>query len=175
MMADNNWPAVGAGRARAVWLLDVDGVINVTRPGWGSAPRRGYACTGGQEFRIRWAPALVDRIRALHQGGLVHIRWCSSWCGDARQLENLLGLPRLEYAWTEERTGPAATLAKLAAARDVLARGHRLVWTDDGAVPTSGPVFEELTAGGQVLLIAPVPSRCLQPEHLEQIEQFLRG
>ncbi|GGL41836.1 hypothetical protein GCM10014719_48880 [Planomonospora parontospora subsp. antibiotica] len=63
---------------RPVWLLDVDGVINVARPGWGDAPRSGTAYSGGGAYRMRWAPALIDRIRALHRAGGVEIRWCSS-------------------------------------------------------------------------------------------------
>lgn len=158
---------------RVVWLLDVDGVINVSRPGWGAAPRSGYAYAGGQGFRIRWAPALVARIRALHEADRVEIRWCSTWCSDAGQIEDLLGLPPLARSWTEERFGSAASMAKLATARAVLAQGNRLVWTDDVETLTSGPVFEELAGRGQALLIAPSPVRGLQPEHLEQIELFL--
>jgi len=56
---------------RPVWLLDVDGVINVARPGWGAAPRSGNAYSAGQAYRMRWAPALVERIRALHRAGSV--------------------------------------------------------------------------------------------------------
>jgi hypothetical protein len=48
-----------------------------------------------------------------------------------------------------------------------------LIWTDDVAIPTSGPVRDELTAAGRALLIAPIPSRGLQPEDLEAIDAFL--
>ncbi len=71
--------AVFVAHLRPVWLLDVDGVINVPRPGWNAAPRSGNACSAGTAFRIRWAPALLDRIRALHHTGSVEIRWCSTW------------------------------------------------------------------------------------------------
>jgi hypothetical protein len=155
-----------------VWLLDVDGVINVTRPGWGRAPCSGTAYSCGQPFRLRWAPALTARIRALHSSGSVTIRWCSTWCADAAQIERLLGLPRLDRCWTEPMTSTGAADAKLASARTVLDQGHRLIWTDDEAVPTSGPVHDELTRTGRALLIAPVPNRGLQPEHLDIIEAF---
>jgi hypothetical protein len=160
---------------RAVWLLDVDGVINVNRPGWGGLPRRGYAVTGGLVFPMRWAPALIERIRTIQRCDGVEICWCSTWCSDADEIERLMGLPPLDRAWLDERTGPAASAAKLAAARRVLANGHRLVWTDDAEVPSSGPVYDELTANGRALLIAPSPSRGLQPEHLDQIETFIRA
>ncbi|WP_196454402.1 hypothetical protein [Planomonospora sp. ID82291] len=158
---------------RPVWLLDVDGVINASRPGWGGPPRSGTAYSGGDAYRIRWAPALLDRIRALHRAGGVEIRWCSTWCADADQMERLFGLPRLARAWSEHLSATAAATAKLTAARDVLAQGRRLIWTDDVEVPAGGPVHDELTAGGRALLIAPSPGRGLQPEHMDAIEAFV--
>lgn len=73
-------PNSGPADHRPVWLLDVDGVINASRPGWGAAPHHGTATAAGMSFRIRWAPALAKRIRALHESGRVEIRWCSTWC-----------------------------------------------------------------------------------------------
>ncbi len=159
--------------SRPVWLLDVDGVINVSRPGWGGAPRSGYAFSAGEEYRMRWAPALIDRIRALHHAGSVEICWCSTWCPEAEEVERLFVLPRLERAWSDHLTATAATAAKLAAARQVLAHGRRLIWTDDVEVPTYGVVHDELTHTGRALLIAPSPRRGLQPDHLDAIEAFI--
>ena len=156
-----------------MWLLDVDGVINAGAPGWGGAPRTGNAYSSGLEFRIRWAPPLIARIRALLDEGAVEIRWCSTWCCDADQLERLFSLPRLDRCWTEDINGEVAAAAKLAAARQVLADGRRLIWTDDTEVPASGPVHDELTRDGRSLLIAPSPRVGLQPEHLDAIEAFL--
>ncbi|MBO3741503.1 hypothetical protein [Actinoplanes flavus] len=159
--------------SRVVWLLDVDGVLNATRPGWGAAPRSGTAYGDGHPYRLRWSSALITRIRALHDTGTVTVRWCSTWCADADQIERLFALPRLERAWTDPISHSAAPAAKLAAARAVLDQGHRLIWTDDDAVPTSGPVHDELLATGRALLIAPLPNRGLQPEHLDAIEAFV--
>jgi hypothetical protein len=103
----------------------------------------------------------------------VEICWCSTWCSDADQVERLLGLPPLDRAWHHPISSTAAAVAELAAARAVLGRRRRLIWTDDAVVPGSGPVREELTATGRALLIAPVPSRGLQPEDLDAIEAFL--
>ncbi|GAT68922.1 hypothetical protein PS9374_04587 [Planomonospora sphaerica] len=158
---------------RPVWLLDVDGVLNASRPGWGAAPRSGTAYSGGTAYRMRWAPALLDRIRALHRAGGVEIRWCSTWCADADQLERLFALPHLARAWSEHLSATAAAAAKLTAARDVLAHGQRLIWTDDVEVPTCGPVHDELTEDGRALLIAPSPGRGLQPGHMAAIETFI--
>jgi hypothetical protein len=147
-------------------------VLNATRPGWGAAPRNGQAWTGDVEYPIRWAAALVDRITTLHRDGLVRIRWCSTWCPDADQIEKLLGLPRFERAWTEPHTPDTA---KLAEARAVLANGERLIWTGDTEAPTGGALYEELTRDGRALLIAPATSRVLQPAHLDAIEQFAQA
>jgi hypothetical protein len=157
---------------RPVWLLDVDGVVNVARPGWDAAPRSGNAYADGTAYRMRWAPALIERIRLLHCNGNVEIRWCSTWCAEAEQIERLFGLPRLERSWHHDLSATTAPAAKLDAARAVLDQGQHLVWTDDTEVPTSGPIHEELTRTGRALLIAPSPRRGLQPEHLDAIEAF---
>lgn len=156
-----------------VWLLDVDGVINVTRPRWGTAPHSGTAYADGYAYRMRWAPALIDRIRRLHGTGLVEVRWCTTWCAFADELERLWRLPRLERAFTDPLNGHEAVEAKQAAARMVLADGRRLVWTDDQVVPTPGTrLYDELTADGRALLIRPSARRGLRSADLEAIEEF---
>ncbi|GAB7036280.1 MULTISPECIES: hypothetical protein [Catenuloplanes] len=155
-----------------VWLLDVDGVLNAARPGWDAEARTGTAYGGGHPYRLCWAPALINRIRALHHAGSVTLRWCSTWCADADQVERLFGLPPLERAWTDPVDHGVAPGVKLAAARAVLDRGHRLIWTDDDAVPAGGPVHDELVAAGRALLIAPTATRGPQPAHLDEIEAF---
>lgn len=164
---------------KPVWLLDVDGVVNTTRPGWGGAPRRSHVWSGADHtsYVIRWAPALIDRIRDLHVGGEVEVRWCTTWCPEADRLERLWHLPPLLRALDADPMPRGADCwpLKLAAARDVLASGHRLIWTDDEALPQPGAAREELTAGGQALLIAPRANRGLQPEDLDHIARFAVG
>jgi hypothetical protein len=158
-----------------VWLLDVDGVLNTRRPGWGGPTSKGFAYSEGRPFLMRWSPALIRRIRAIHDAGRVEIRWCTTWCPESDQLEALFGLPHFSRVWTEQLNGLVASLAKANAAYGVLEEGHRLVWTDDQEVPTEGMIFDELTADGRALLIAPSPNRGLQPDHLARIEQFVSG
>ncbi len=158
---------------RPVWLLDVDGVINVARPGWDAAPRSGNAYADATVYRMRWAPALIERIRTLQLSGTVEIRWCSTWCSQADQIERLFALPQLGRSWCHGLSAVAASDAKLTEARAVLARGARLIWTDDADVPKSGPVNDELNRTGQTLLIAPSPRRGLQPDHMDAIEAFV--
>jgi hypothetical protein len=158
-----------------VWLLDVDGVLNVPRPGWGAAPHRARAYSDGIEYAMRWSPRLLDRIRSMHQSGRVEIRWCTTWCPAAHELERIFRLPALPRALDVDPvpTGSAGDDLKLAVAREVLATGRRLVWTDDTAVPDVGPLHDELADGGRALLIRPTPRVGLQPKHLDAVEAFL--
>ncbi len=165
-----------------IWLLDVDGVLNADRPGWSAAPRSrkltvpyveprtGF--TTFQTFRLRWAPMLITRIKQLHAAGRAELRWCTTWCPEADQLERLWGFPPLARAWTEDLYGFRAVEAKRAAAREVLAAGRRLIWTDDDAFPRTGELVDELTAGGRALLIKPDGRRGLQPADMDDIETF---
>ena len=159
-----------------VWLLDVDGVINVRRPMWGPQLCRGVARSDGVDWPIRWAPALIARIRRLSDAGVVEVRWCTTWCPDADVLERLFGLPAYGRALTaaELDTAEETDPLKLAAARRVLAERRRLVWTDDTAVPAPGPLVAELTAARRGLLIRPHPRRGLRPRDLARIEAFAR-
>ncbi|GAA3341400.1 hypothetical protein GCM10020358_32580 [Amorphoplanes nipponensis] len=164
---------------RPVWLLDVDGVVNTTRPGWGAAPRRSlvWSAADNTSYVLRWAPPLIDRIRRLHDGGRVEVRWCTTWCPESERLERLWRLPELARALHADPMprGAECWPLKLAAARAVLAEGRRLVWTDDEALPPPGPERDELAGDGRALLIAPRPLRGLQPADLDLIEKFAAG
>ncbi|GAA3291490.1 hypothetical protein Dvina_29840 [Dactylosporangium vinaceum] len=171
--------AGGAPRrtARApVWLLDVDGVLNTRRPLWGSDLFRGTARAGNIDWPIRWAPALIERIVRLRALGLVEVRWCSTWCTDADEIENLFSLPPLRCALSADQLSTVESTddLKRAAARQVLASGRRLVWTDDTAVPMPTLARARLSAGGRALLIRPHPRRGLRPRDLALIEAFAR-
>jgi hypothetical protein len=158
-----------------IWLLDVDGVLNVNRPGWHAVPRRGLAYAQGMGWPMRWAPKLLDRIRSAHTSGLLEVRWCTTWCPYAGQLEQLFGLPELARALAGEPIpgGPVSDAMKLAAAYDVLEAGRDLVWTDDTAIPEYGPDRDALERLG-ALLIRPSSRRGLQPIHIDEIEAFAR-
>lgn len=161
-----------AGPVPPVWLLDVDGVINANSPQWGVQSTTGKARAAGTTYQLRWAQPLIDRIRELHTTHQVEVRWCTTWCAYADELERLWDLPALDRAFTEDINGRAASLAKVAAARQVLADGRRLIWTDDTEVPTVGPVADELTADGRGLLIRPDEWGGLTPVDLDAIEAF---
>lgn len=160
---------------RSVWLLDVDGVLNANKPGWGAAPRK----TNVAGLTIRWAPALVTRIYNLNHAGTVDIRWCTTWCGYPDQLGTLGRLLHLDLASAFGDRPMSKTWAdlKVEAALQVLAEGRPLIWTDDDEVDAGRLLFPELAAAeadGGALLISPRSNRGLQPEDLDRIEAFLK-
>jgi hypothetical protein len=161
------------GEARTVWLLDVDGVLNVTRPGWGAAPHHAtvYSRTTDLRWPFRWSPRLLTRIHRLRDTGLVELVWCTTWCCDADALERLWRFPPLRRAFDTLPDGHLERMAlKLDAAQRVIDDGNRLIWTDD-EVPDAGPVRDRLVAAGS-LLISPSPRRGLQPADMDAIEAY---
>lgn len=160
-----------------VWLLDVDGVINANRPEWGAAPRQATAYTPSGSWKLRWAPALVAQIRAWHREGRVEVRWATTWCPDAGQLEHLWGLPPLHRCLSDDEAADRqlASAAKLRAALAVVElEGRPLIWTDDDAIPTEGPELDRLRDAPQLtLLLAPQQNRGLSRQHVEDIASFL--
>jgi hypothetical protein len=161
---------------RPVWLLDVDGVLNATKPGWGAAPLTRTVHADAMAFQMRFAPALLRRLRGIHNSGMVEVRWATTWVDHINQITDLMGLPDWPCAFTLAGTGRDAVAAKYAAALEVvMTEQRRLIWTDDEAIPADGAhAHRRLTsAGPSVLLIRPAPNRGLRPEHLDRIEAFL--
>jgi len=156
-----------------VWLLDVDGVINghPRFAGWGRPPVK------TSPGPVYYEPQLIDRIRALHQSGTVEVRWSTTWCGypvQLKQLGEVLGLD-LASAFGDRPMSKTWADLKVDAALAVLAEGRRLIWTDDSEVDAGRRLFPEIAAAeaeGRALLIEPVSQRGLQPEHVDQIEEF---
>lgn len=162
--------------APTVWLLDVDDTINGWESGWYDGDQKsGSTRCLGEKFNIHWSQHLMRWITRLHRTGNVQVVWSTTWCvhPDIRSLETLLGLPIFDTAF---ETPPSRFVAdlKLQAARDVIASGRRLIWTDDAEIPGEGTfAHQELTQDGHALLIAPAKHRCLRPEHLAEIDDFI--
>lgn len=198
------------GAAVPLWLLDVDGVLNAVaiEPDHGIWPRwqRGVARTDGgtRTWPITWAPAVVDQLTELFDGGRVEITWLTTWGHDANvELATLLSLPRLPVAGVPpSRTAPTAEISALAGT-DVST--HAAVAGADAADPLTGrwwkfAVVRRLVTGDPYrpiiwtdddlamepevmawmrahttsLLIAPDPRRGLTAQHLQAIDDFVR-
>lgn len=175
----------GLDPLRPVWLLDVDGVLNASAPGWSGAPVTRTAYAGAAAFRLCFAPALMRRIRAVYERGGVEVRWATTWVDHIDQVIRVMHLPGWACAFKfgidgadADTSKHDADAAKYAAALHVVETECRpLIWTDDEAIPAEGSnAYRRLRlAGPRVLLIRPRSSRGLQPEHLDQIHRFLSG
>lgn len=165
--------------SKTVWLLDVDGVINADRAGWGRAPVRGHVTDWrGDSYRMSWEPRLMTFIREVIDSEAAEVVWCTTWCDDAHLLEDLWGLPPLRRAFTVP-AGKYVGDAKLAAVRDELAAGHRVIWTDDTEVPevmdmsSDLGLYIELMMSRRILLIRPDGRRGLRPLDMTAIRDFI--
>lgn len=160
-----------------VLLLDVDGVLNAVRPEWSAPPRHATASTNGQTYRLCWAPELLDRLRGWHLDERVELRWATTWCHDADQLERLWNLPPLARALDDDDLGSflRILIAKVNASLAVVEEERRaLVWVDDDAIPAFGPYRNRLdNASSSVLLVTPRPTRGITMEEADLIESFL--
>lgn len=155
-----------------VMLLDVDGVLNAFQGGgWGPLRRSKVG------FPIRWAPPLIQRLRDLHHDGTVEIRWSTTWCGFPAQLAQLEELFRFhcERAFTDRPMSKTWGDLKVEAALQVLGEYRRLIWADDQEAEAGRRLFPRIAAAereGRALLVCPDSVLGLQPEQLDQIEEF---
>lgn len=160
------------GDTRPVWLLDFDGVVNVSRPGWSAPPRTSRAHVAGGTFRVRWAPSLVDRLARVHRSGLVDIRWASTWVGFEDVITAVTGLPLFAAAFPPAGPGAPSGMVdelKRDAAARVAAAGRPLVWTDDESIPAGSP----LHGRDDCLLLVPDSRRGLQRGDVDTITAWL--
>ena len=161
---------------RPVWLLDVDGVLNASRPGWGKPPVTRVAYADGLGYKIRFAVGLCTWLRRLHAGGRVDIRWATTWVDEIDQIEKAMRLPSWPCAFSLKAPEADGDVEKYRAAIRVVEVERRpLIWTDDAAIPADGSLaYARLTAPGVPLHIArPQLNRGLQPADLVAIEAFL--
>lgn len=173
---------------KTIWLLDLDGVVNCTKPKWSETPRRVHVTTLpefthiAQTWRIRWSPTLLLRILAINALPHVEVQWCSTWCQldangvpEIRRVERALRLPEMPCAFTHSAVNQTRMHSfKRMAALAVLEAGHRLIWTDDEVVPEDGdPFLDQLyEMDGEMLLIKPKWRDGLTRENMDQIEEW---
>jgi hypothetical protein len=178
----------------AVWLLDIDGVLNVAsrKPPTFVWPRdewiQSKASDGKHQWSILAARPVVDFIRRTHLGGLAEVRWHTTWQAEAAAVADLLDLPEFEVQEAPEYESYFAERChdewwKLPAAMRVAQEGRApswrdsraLVWTDDDATGRNLTQRDrdQLAALAPTLIIAPQARLGLMPRHLREIETFL--
>jgi len=165
--------------ARAIWLLDVDGVLNAfdeSRPvvgDWGD-----WATFTTRGLPVRYSPKMVGRILGLHEAGKVEIRWLTTWGRWANTDLKQLGLPEFTVAAESPYREPDASWWKLSAAQDLFAQGHMIIWTDDDivfdtdAVQWLDEVANSERAGD---LHAFAPQGAISQQEMDDIERWLDG
>ena len=176
--------------APPVWLLDIDGVLNVLTRGplpdcWPAEAwvqrtvRADVPDRGEMTLPILAAQPVLEFITRVHDSGAAEIRWHSTWrMAAVTALAPALGLPAVPISVAPEWTGTAEMWWKIPAARRVAEAGRRLVWTDDQLTVYRSDVFSEpdLTALDRwagALLLATDARVGLTPDDLRRIEEFL--
>lgn len=177
-----------------VWLLDIDGVINVVsedpaESAWPSAHWcRFRAVDGrGREWPMVVAEPVVDFLWQVHDEELAEIRWHTTWQRQASDVGAALGLPDFPIQacpefdrYDEQRLGGAPPVGetwwKLPAAERVLAdEGRPLLWTDDDAREELARPGARDRLDGTHLILSPRANVGLTPGNLRIIDAFLRG
>ena len=82
-----------------VWLLDVDGVVNASRPGWGGPPATRSIMAEGAAWRMRFSPQMMAGIRAIATTSRAEIRWATTWVGHIDDLSRVFALPTFPAAF----------------------------------------------------------------------------
>lgn len=162
-----------AAAPHAVWLLDVDGVLNALggRPGWPGRARAELRTFGGGVTELHYAPALMRVLTLLHHRRLVEFRWLTTWEEDAPGVfAPLVGLD--VGARIAGRADDDEPWWKLRAFRSTCAGDAPfVVWTED-ELPDHPEVAEAVTdaeRAGRALVLAPSPATGLTPGDIETV------
>lgn len=184
-----NIPDAGTTRTSPVLLLDLDGVLNVAPDagmpdptGW-TQWRRIQQRSDGYRYRVQASVYVCSWIAHLANGGLMDVRWLTSWQADPwalRELEHKLELPWLPFQPTAHlypaRTNPQPGLDwwKWQAVKPLLEAGTPFVWIDDDLSRLlSEAVRAELSANPRVLLVEPDEALGVTQEHIAKVTWFL--
>lgn len=166
----------------ALWLLDVDGVLNAAAdppsplvwPDWSRVTARAQ----GVDWPIWFSPSVTRFIRQVHDGGVAEVRWLTTWENDANaELAQRLDLPSCAVAGIADPCACGDDRCrgwwKWCAARAVVAAepGRRMIWTDDDL--RYEPAAMRWAESHGVLALAPDASTGLSPSDLKTIVAYL--
>lgn len=169
-----------AGNQAVELFLDVDGVVNAPKAGWGRAPRKTYvSASDGRILTIRWEPAAVMGLVELARSG-VRVGWNTTWGSDREALCTLAQKVGFPLDWDVLPTPPFADGSGMWKAENVVARiasgdVSHVIWLDDEAIKVGGHAVvaaaEEFAV--EAVFIEPSPSRGIREEHFQQLRSFL--
>lgn len=177
-----------------IWLLDLDGVVNVIKSRASSKPpshiwpshqwiETEAESSTGATWDITVAKPVVDFITLVHEHGLAEIRWHTTWQESVANVAKAVGLPEFPLQHTPEFTEEAWYFAKseqgvwwkVPAVYRVVQEGRPVVWTDDDALRDTTREQRRLMAKVPFYLVAPDMLTGLTPKHLRQIRTFLEA
>jgi hypothetical protein len=174
-MNSMNTPATAALDTRPILLLNVDGVINAIQDP--ANPADGYVKTMYSEQT--WTvhdPAVLDRLRRLHDSGNIDIRWLTTW--PESPLARMITALRLP-AWHTAGSLPLPYRPgwKSDAARRVCENepNRPLIWVDDDLQHqfSCGEMGGFNDRRPEMVFISPNPYHGLLDEHLDYIEAYV--
>lgn len=156
---------------------DVDGVINAHMPyGWGRLSN-GAAGPPGAQFRIRWAPHMVEALDALDADRVWTTTWCDAAEDHIRPLVGLSPAQRVLMPLSGQVTFPSVDWKIESIVEDQLTNPGPFIWLDDEAwdpfildpelVP--GKIASDL--GGYVPMID--PRLGITPKHMEEMQAYI--
>lgn len=160
-----------------IWLLDIDGVLNVMvnrdtleHPHWPTLIKKSVPTQHGVYYDLVMAPEVIDFINTYYAYGL-DIQWATTWQHDAnRFVAPAFDLPQMPVG--ASAMGLSDYYYKERAALLAIDQGRPLIWTDDDAIRRMVRMDIE-ESGVPSLLIEPDPRLGLTPEHLEAITAFV--
>jgi hypothetical protein len=166
---------------RPLWLLDIDGVVNIGPKGaspWPDEPSEVFVQLfqgEGFAFPFKYSQMLLEEIERLAEEYDVEVRISSTWCGYGADLKSKLGLPYLDAFGRREAWQNVDEL-KMNAVDEALGEGRPTIWTDD-VVPMGHWITAESSPelDKKICVIVPLESEGLTPFDINHIETFLKG
>lgn len=168
----------------AIWLLDVDGVVNILRSP-DTPPKDRWAdvvettvSDGATEWPISYSPELVTGIRSIVERGLAEVRWLTTWEDAVHGFAEELGLPQGVVAGYEAAAEMTPTQSgrlpwwKHWYAERIANDVDRLVWTDD-ELPRHRDAWAWTRSRDDVFALAIKPTVGISPQQLRDIEVWL--
>jgi hypothetical protein len=164
---------------KPVWLLDVDGVLNMHPR---RAAQRNIVHTATDDWKIDWNPAIIDVIKDVQTRDIVDIVWLTTWEEEIHHISALFDMPFMLCGHTilhDVRTADGKRFPKTNitdwSKREVFHyfRTQRpVIWTDDSAIDVR-EVNGTIGTVDNVLFIRPDYRIGLTPEHLVVIMSFI--
>lgn len=150
-----------------VWFLDVDGVVSPYGVGDGWTGETLYPGRPG-DLTVPFRREVVEAISRVHDGGLVEVRWLTTWDSDLLRAWEDVGLGPFQVNRPEEgrRRWWKANVVEQWMRQNPTGR---VVWTDDDLTPARLRGFEK----ERMLALAPEPHVGLTLKHLVRIERWL--